>query len=171
MEESRRLSVRYPICIEIIWLQPWLRYVVVYQGLRARGIVCGHLGDWDIFHGLSLTGGGGLGMRASIAGVGDLAVTVSLEDAWKIRSETPLADVCRIGIETPLWDFGAGTSIGIEIEAFLVGVGGLETGASFAGCWSGTRAFATCHVIGTEGPSSLITVMVVPDTATIMFQT
>ncbi len=37
--------------IRIRWLQPWLRDVNVYQGLRTRGIVCEHLADRDTFNG------------------------------------------------------------------------------------------------------------------------
>ncbi len=52
LEESHRFSGCQPVRNGIRWSKPSLQNVDVYQGHCSRGIVCGHLGGCDIFHGL-----------------------------------------------------------------------------------------------------------------------
>ncbi len=132
----------------------------VYEGLCARGIVCGRLGTSSV---TPLTGDGDLGVRASIKDIEAPGSNVSLKGAWKVCAESSLAASCRNGIETPLEDVRVGTSVAdvdvlgckaslkdvwkiwsetplanvcrIGNETSLVGDGGLGAWTSIADVW------------------------------------
>ncbi len=87
LEMPNKLSRCHLVCIGIRWLQPWLRGVEVYQGLRAQGTVCGCLGDrvaQEFGNVTSLAGVGDLGVRASITDAVDLGAGKLLENNLKI---------------------------------------------------------------------------------------
>ncbi len=116
-----------------------LTFASICERIRARGIVCGHVGGRDMLHGRPelgivtyLAGDWGLWVRISIANVGDLRVGESLEDVWRIGVETPLTgagdfragapfgNVWRIGAEPSLAGSLSGTQKSVSIFIALL---------------------------------------------------